>query len=73
MEKYREHIAKEYTQTIEKMDDIVFEKEIQELNEFKNVLEKDLEELDKEVKDFCKSESELTSNSEQSEKSKKKK
>jgi hypothetical protein len=73
MEKYREHIAKEYTQTVEKMDDIVFEKEIQELNEFKNTLEKDLKELEKEVEDFCKSDSQLTSNLKQSQKSKKKK
>ncbi len=56
MANFKEGVAEEFTQTTEKMDKISFEKEVQELNEEKGPFEESVENLKKDIEDFCKSE-----------------
>ena len=52
-DQFRGEAATEHTQTIEKMDEIVFEKEVQELEQFKEKAAADIAELEQEVEEFC--------------------
>ncbi len=52
-DKFRKEAASAPTETIEKMDEIVFEKEVQELKQFGEQVEKDIEELEQEIEEFC--------------------
>jgi len=56
MAEFREDIAQEYSETVEKMGDIVFEKGKGELEEFRDKLEGDIKDLESEIDEICKDE-----------------
>ncbi len=52
-DEFRKEAAESYTETTEGMDEIVFEKEVQELEQFKEKAAADIAELEQEVEEFC--------------------
>lgn len=52
-DQFRKEASTAHAETIEKMDEIVFEKEVQELEQFGEQVEKDIVELEQEIEEFC--------------------
>lgn len=50
---FRQEMGEEAKDTVETLDKMEFDKEVQELTEFKEQAEKDIAELEAQIEEFC--------------------
>lgn len=50
---FRQDAADEHKDTVDKLDQMEFDKEVKELTEFKEQAEKDIAELEAQIEEFC--------------------